>query len=1212
MFVLPDPFVPSHNLASHISRASLTRLFAVSTIALAKLQAGAPLGAVFGPFEGLGGVSGLGLSAREGGRKGQGEREGKRAEGEFGVRIRGSERERFRARERERERAANGALEGASNAMDAVDVEAEKEKDGVIASSAGVYTDADADADADGARRVGETGTVADVGRAGGMSRAQSRSRSRSGSRVASPIPVGSASPLPARSASRMPVESMVVAAAGGGSMLRGFHTSARLGARLEEGMDVFVITPVAPSILEQRAKTIGKVTYVVKSTYGAQYRVQCFGSTQYGTDSAGSDLDLVVIDPERPAGFSPDVNLNSLPPVYNIRKLGRALQRAGFVSVECIPGATVPIVKFKDPRTNIHCDININDRLGVKNTELIARYIELLPVLRPLLSAIKKWAGVHGLNNPSGRQGAVSFSSYALTVMSIAFFQMKGLLPNLQDEEGMSRRERVFWLRTKKHGMRVKCDVRWRKDVLTWEPPREVELAEALAEWFYYWGHEHRYGDDLVSIRHGGLIARQHPYKGKAITGAPVPFSGEVKAEGHEPKQSVTSLSTADGKVENTTVEADGEGGQVEVPLVEILPDLEVKLVDDLQEAESPQIAHEDAADMASNAIPTETTPAHDSDTPTQDNVHPIAATLLSELKKSQEVEKDSTTEEVKKDSTTEEVQLLAGASNVVEQDVALTVTADDDIAQSEAGESILSRDDEQQPNWSAAPLCVRDPFIAQKNVTSAIRISTIERFRADCQRVYMLLSLGGTWSDVMPTESSVVESDEEDASLWDEILGARGKKGAGRGMGMRGGGRGKKGRGGGVRDNGDRPARKETGQGQSHLPVKEGEAGPSTSTVQVAKKPVERPAVGPSNDPTAPSPPKSSQGQSGLPTKEGEPVPSTSTVPFAKQPVEQPTAGPSTDPSTRSPPKSSELSTATDIKGQTKKGKEREVVRSEATALLEKSLAGIRAQRDGQPSSSAGPSRKPQFPKRADKAKAKTVDVQQATKQDTATPRPSGQDLPSVQDVHLPDSTARDAPSTNQLLQPSSSAGPSRMPKFPTHADKAKAKAVDVQQDTPAPRPSGQDLPSTVQDVPLPDPSSRDASSTNPNQLPPKAPRWTRAERKARREAEKATVIVASEVASTSQEHSTAQETLHPDPSTDQPSKKKQLPGGEKKAKREEKKTDVVLASEVGGTDEQGSRSSSVPPRKKNKKKKKAATDGVLVGERPEISQAPNAQAS
>lgn len=164
--------------------------------------------------------------------------------------------------------------------------------------------------------------------------------------------------------------------------------------------------------------------------------------------------------------------------------------------------------------------------------------------------------------------------------------------------------------------------------------------------------------------------------------------------------------------------MDADGEeGGKVEEPPVEILPDLEVELVDDLHEAESPQIAHEDAADVVSDATPTEATPAHDSDTPTQDNVHPIAATLLSELKKSQEVEKDSTTEEVEKDSNKEEVKFLAGASNVVDQDVALTVTADDEIRQSDAGDSILSGDDdEQQPNWSAAPLCVRDPFIAQK----------------------------------------------------------------------------------------------------------------------------------------------------------------------------------------------------------------------------------------------------------------------------------------------------------------------------------------------------------------------------------------------------------------------------------------------------------------------------------------------------------------
>lgn len=86
--------------------------------------------------------------------------------------------------------------------------------------------------------------------------------------------------------------------------------------------------------------------------------------------------------------------------------------------------------VKFRDPRTNIHCDININDRLGVKNTELVKRYIDLLPVLRPLLTAVKKWASVHGLNEPSGRKGPTSFSSYALTMMCIAFLQVGSPVP--------------------------------------------------------------------------------------------------------------------------------------------------------------------------------------------------------------------------------------------------------------------------------------------------------------------------------------------------------------------------------------------------------------------------------------------------------------------------------------------------------------------------------------------------------------------------------------------------------------------------------------------------------------------------------------------------------------------------------------------------------------------------------------------------------------
>ena len=85
----------------------------------------------------------------------------------------------------------------------------------------------------------------------------------------------------------------------------------------------------------------------------------------------------------------------------------------------------TVILVKFRDARSGISCDINVNDQLGVFNTLLISRYCELAPVLRPLLVALKHWAKPLGLNNPSGRGAAASFSSYALTLMTIAFLQV-------------------------------------------------------------------------------------------------------------------------------------------------------------------------------------------------------------------------------------------------------------------------------------------------------------------------------------------------------------------------------------------------------------------------------------------------------------------------------------------------------------------------------------------------------------------------------------------------------------------------------------------------------------------------------------------------------------------------------------------------------------------------------------------------------------------
>jgi Nucleotidyltransferase domain len=49
-------------------------------------------------------------------------------------------------------------------------------------------------------------------------------------------------------------------------------------------------------SVRDKRRRTIAKVESSILSHFGQGYRVEAFGSTQYGVDGPNSDLDLVVI----------------------------------------------------------------------------------------------------------------------------------------------------------------------------------------------------------------------------------------------------------------------------------------------------------------------------------------------------------------------------------------------------------------------------------------------------------------------------------------------------------------------------------------------------------------------------------------------------------------------------------------------------------------------------------------------------------------------------------------------------------------------------------------------------------------------------------------------------------------------------------------------------------------------------------------------------
>jgi len=210
-----------------------------------------------------------------------------------------------------------------------------------------------------------------------------------------------------------------------------------------------------------------------------------------------------------------------------NCRKLARTIRFAGFTNVDAIPWARVPIglsprivivipcssppvsilVKFTDPASGLNVDINVNEKLGLLNTNLVKTYCDVVHELRWLLSAIKKWARPRALNQPSvSAEGLRTFNSYALTLMTIAWLQVcfefsrlvqlklsiwetRGMAPKLQvGLPPMKANEDLFWMRPLNPSKRIPCDTRYHQSTTWVAPPLDTSLDSLVGQWFRWW----------------------------------------------------------------------------------------------------------------------------------------------------------------------------------------------------------------------------------------------------------------------------------------------------------------------------------------------------------------------------------------------------------------------------------------------------------------------------------------------------------------------------------------------------------------------------------------------------------------------------------------------------------------------------------------------------------------------------------------------------
>ncbi|KAI8513629.1 Speckle targeted PIP5K1A-regulated poly(A) polymerase [Branchiostoma belcheri] len=103
-----------------------------------------------------------------------------------------------------------------------------------------------------------------------------------------------------------------------------------------------------------------------------------------------------------------------------------------GCAKVQVVPSSRCPVVKFVHKDTGLRCDISINNRLALHNTELLHLYRTVYPGLTPLVCVVREWARLGGIaGNSTG--GGPRLTNYALTWMVVYYLQTEAVLPSVQ-----------------------------------------------------------------------------------------------------------------------------------------------------------------------------------------------------------------------------------------------------------------------------------------------------------------------------------------------------------------------------------------------------------------------------------------------------------------------------------------------------------------------------------------------------------------------------------------------------------------------------------------------------------------------------------------------------------------------------------------------------------------------------------------------------------
>ncbi|OBA23015.1 Nucleotidyltransferase [Metschnikowia bicuspidata var. bicuspidata NRRL YB-4993] len=146
-------------------------------------------------------------------------------------------------------------------------------------------------------------------------------------------------------------------------------------------------------------------------ASFWPETQAHVFGSCATDLYLPGSDIDMVVISTT--GDYEQRLRLYQLSSYLRTHKLAK--------NIEVIALAKVPIIKFVDPKHNIHVDVSFERTNGIDAARRIRRWLETNPGLRELVLIVKQFLRSRMLNNVH----VGGLGGYATIIMVYHFLKM-------------------------------------------------------------------------------------------------------------------------------------------------------------------------------------------------------------------------------------------------------------------------------------------------------------------------------------------------------------------------------------------------------------------------------------------------------------------------------------------------------------------------------------------------------------------------------------------------------------------------------------------------------------------------------------------------------------------------------------------------------------------------------------------------------------------